>query len=153
MNESVIIWEWHENVTQIYTTYRKDTRWDIANVVWRISGKTFKFNQNDPVITSGRHDWNVFVAWMLKLTFVFSEERLGFWKERIGMVSMEIWVLGPREELGDVSIALPGGLNEGTVCSSPPALCPRKQLSASLLRPLAGRIFPLLCFHALITPD
>lgn len=90
---------------------------------------------------------------MLKLTFVFSEERLGFWKERVGMVSMEIWVLGPREELGDASIALPGGLNGGTVCSSPPVLCTRKQLSASLLRPLAGRVFPVLCFQALITPD
>lgn len=33
-----------------------------VNVVLRISGKTFKFNQNDPAITLGRHDWNVFVA-------------------------------------------------------------------------------------------
>ena len=38
-----------------------------VNVVLRISGKTFKFNQNDPAITLGRHDWNVFVARCLNL--------------------------------------------------------------------------------------
>lgn len=54
------------NVTSI--TYRKNTRQEkFVNVGLRISGKTFKFNQNDPAITLRRHDWNVFVAKCLNL--------------------------------------------------------------------------------------
>jgi hypothetical protein len=36
--------------------------------------ENFKFNQTDPAVTPARHDWNVFVARMLKLNFVSSEE-------------------------------------------------------------------------------
>lgn len=39
------------------------------------------------------------------------------------MVSMGIGVVGPSEELGDVSVALSGGLEQRScVCSSPPGL-------------------------------
>lgn len=40
--------------------------------------ENFKFNQTDPAVTPGRHDWNVFVVRKLKLNFVASEERCVF---------------------------------------------------------------------------
>lgn len=40
--------------------------------------ENFKFNQTDPAVTPGRHDWNVFVARKLEFNFVSSEERLVF---------------------------------------------------------------------------
>lgn len=45
---------------------------------------------------------------MLKLNVVSSEERLGLWKERFWKISLEIGLVGPREELTYVFV-VPSG--------------------------------------------
>lgn len=45
---------------------------------------------------------------MLKLNVVSSEERLGLWKERFRKISLEIGLVGPREELTYVFV-VPSG--------------------------------------------
>lgn len=65
------------------------------------------------------------------------------------MVSVEIGVTGPGEELGDMSVALPGGPGQGSCVQSSSEPLHRQTVGYISVDAFLGRrIFPLLCFHA-----
>lgn len=137
------------NVTSII--YRKNIRQEkFVNVGLRISGKTFKFNENDPAITLRRHDWNVFVAKCLNLMLYPQKKDWDSGRRSFGRYLWKLgWWVQEKNRLTCLQYRR-GTLVAGAVCSPPLGLCTSKQMDASLLIPLVDSSGKNLSFAAMI---